>query len=317
MKEKMINKIHIEGYLYQHKLEKKVSGPKSRNPGVEFITGTIEIATDNSLINIVPVHFTYVTAKTKSDRPNKTYTVLSNIIDGVYGSMMEHGIDNAVKLKMDSAIGLNDFYSYRENPPALVSSKRNEGSFNLDVVTGDFVEEKERARFEVDMIITNTTFIDADEERNLPEKLILKGAIFDFRKTLLPVDFSVVNKQAIDYFESLNASPTEPVFTKVRGNQVAETIVRTITEESAFGEPSVREVKSVRKDYIVNWATNEPYIWDDASTITAKELREAMAARETYLSTVKARSDEYQNAKTGGAKASAGAFVAEDAGFKF
>ena len=47
MKEKMINKIHIEGYLYQHKLEKKVSGPKSRNPGVEFITGTIEIATDN------------------------------------------------------------------------------------------------------------------------------------------------------------------------------------------------------------------------------------------------------------------------------
>ena len=160
-------------------------------------------------------------------------------------------------------------------------------------------------------------FIDADEERNLPEKLILKGAIFDFRKALLPVDFSVVNKQAIDYFESLNASPTEPVFTKVRGNQVAETIVRTITEESAFGEPSVREVKSVRKDYIVNWATNEPYIWDDASTITAKELREAMAARETYLSTVKARSDEYQNAKTGGAKASAGAFVAEDAGFKF
>ena len=42
-----------------------------------------------------------------------------------------------------------------------------------------------------------------------------------------------------------------------------------------------------------------------------------MAVRETYLSTVKARSDEYQNAKTGGAKASAGAFVAEDAGFKF
>ena len=315
MKEKMINKIHIEGYLYQHKLEKKVSGPKSRNPGVEFITGTIEIATDNSLVNIIPVHFTYVTAKTKSDRPNKTYTVLSNIIDGVYGSMMEHGFDNAIKLKMDSAIGLNDFYSYRENPPVLVSSKRNEGSFNLDVVTGDFVEEKERSRFEVDMIITNTTYIDADEERNLPAKLVLKGAIFDFRKALLPVEFSVVNKQAIDYFESLEASPTEPVFTKIRGNQVAETIVRTITEESAFGEPSVREVKSVRKDYIVNWATNEPYIWDDPSTITAKELREAMAARETYLSTVKARSDEYQNAKTG--NKAAGAFVPEDAGFKF
>ena len=40
-----------------------------------------------------------------------------------------------------------------------------------------------------------------------------------------------------------------------------------------------------------------------------------MAARETYLSTVKARSDEYQNAKTG--NKAAGAFVPEDAGFKF
>lgn len=313
MKEKMINNIHIEGYLYQHKLEKKVSGPNSQNPGVEFITGTIEIATDDALVNIVPVHFTYVTSTTKAGRPNKTFSVLSNILNGTYGSMMGNGIENAVKLKMDSAIGLNDFYSYRENPPVLVSSKRNEGSFNLDVVTGEFVPENERARFEVDMIITNTTYVDADEERNLPAKLVLKGAIFDFRKALLPIDFSVTNKKAIDYFESLYASPAEPVFTKVRGNQVAETIVRTITEESAFGDPSVREVKSVRKDYVVNWAIAEPYVWDDPSTITAKELREAMAARETYLATVKARSDEYQKAKGG----TAAAFVPEDAGFKF
>lgn len=314
MKEKFENKIHVEGYLYQHKLEKKVTGPNSQTPNVEFITGTIEIATDEALVNIIPVHFTYVTATTKAGRPNKTFTILSNIINGTYGSMMANGVENAVKLKMDSAIGLNDFYSYRENPPALVSSKRNEGSFNLDVVVGDFAEEDKRSQFTVDMIITNTTYVDADEERNLPEKLIIKGAIFDFRKSLLPVDFTVIDKGAIGYFEGLNASPTEPVFTKIRGNQVAETIVRKITEESAFGEPHVREVKSVRKDYIVNWAPPETYVWDDPSTITAKELREAMAARETYLATVKQRSDEYQKNKGGAAPA---AFVPEEKGFKF
>ena len=314
MKDKLKNNIHIEGYLYQHKLERKVSGSDSQNPGTTFITGTIEVATDDELVNIIPVHFTYVTATTKAGRPNKTFNILSNIIDGVYGSMMANGIENAVKLKMDSAIGLNDFYSYREDPPVLISTKRNEGSFNLDVAA-EFAPEKERSFFNVDMIITNTTYVDGDEEKNLPAKLILKGAIFDFRKSILPVEFSVVNPKAIDYFESLGVSPTEPVFTELRGNQVAETIVKTIVEESAFGEPSVREVKNIRKDYVVNWAKTEPYVWDDPSTITAKELREAMAARETYLATVKARSDEFQKNKNG--KPAASAFVATDAGFKF
>lgn len=317
MKEKLKNNIHVEGYLYQHKLEKKVCGPDSQTPGVEYITGTIEIATDDNLVNIIPVHFTFVTATTKAGKVNRTFGVLSNIINGVYGSMMANGIENAVKLKMDSAIGVNDFYSYRENPPTLVSTKRNEGSFNLDVVTDTLAAEEERSKFRVDMVITNTTYVEADEERKLPAKLVLKGAIFDFRKALLPVEFSVVNEKAIDYFEGLGASPTEPVFTEIGGNQIAETIVKTITEESAFGEPSVREVKNVRKDYVVNWARPETYIWDDPSTITAKELREAMAARETYLATVKARSDEYQNKKAGKTTASAFTVAPADAGFKF
>ena len=60
----MINKSHIEGLLYEHALELKTSGPNSKTPGTEFISGTISIATDNAGINIVPIHFTYVTAKT-------------------------------------------------------------------------------------------------------------------------------------------------------------------------------------------------------------------------------------------------------------
>ena len=58
MKAKMINQTHIEGALYQHDLALKVTGENSKNPGTEFISGNIEIATDNAGINIVPVHFT-------------------------------------------------------------------------------------------------------------------------------------------------------------------------------------------------------------------------------------------------------------------
>ena len=63
---KFINQTHIAGALYQHDLTLKVSGENSKAPGTEFITGNIEIATDDDGINIVPVHFTYVTATTST-----------------------------------------------------------------------------------------------------------------------------------------------------------------------------------------------------------------------------------------------------------
>ena len=147
------------------------------------------------------------------------------------------------------------------------------------------------------MLITNVRIIDADEEKNLPAKASIKGAIFDFRKTLLPVEFSAINPNAMSYFEGLGASSKEPVFTRVKGHQVSETVVRKIEEESAFGEPSVREVTSNRKDWVITWAQGEPYDWDDESTITANELKEAIAARETYLATVKQRYLEYKASK--------------------
>ena len=53
MKKKLINECHIEGYLYEHALENKVSGDTSKNPGTPFISGTVSIATDNEMTNIV------------------------------------------------------------------------------------------------------------------------------------------------------------------------------------------------------------------------------------------------------------------------
>ena len=53
MAKKLANSTHIEGYLYEHKLEKRVTGPNSKNPGTEYISGTISIATDDDMLNIV------------------------------------------------------------------------------------------------------------------------------------------------------------------------------------------------------------------------------------------------------------------------
>jgi hypothetical protein len=306
---KCINQTHIEGLLYEHKLELKESGPKSKNPGTKFISGTVDIATDDAGINIVPVHFTYVTEKTAKGSTNATFTTLMNIIDKKFGTVMANGKDNAVKLRIDSALALNEFYTDRNGTEELVSAKRNEGGF---VHVADALAEDENTRntFTCDILITNVTIKEADAEKNLPEKAVIKGAIFDFRNSLMPVEFSAVNPKAIAYFESLDASSKNPTFTKVWGRQVSETVVRTITEESAFGEDSVREVKSSRKDFVITGASKDPYAWDSEETITANELAEAIAARETYLATIKQRQDEY--------KASQGAAATpSNSGFNF
>ena len=293
MKKTMINQTHVEGYLYEHDLKLKVSGDNSKNPGTPFITGSISIATDNECTNIVSVHFTYVTATTAKGSANATFGTLKNIVDGVIGTVMSKGKDNAAKIRVDSAIGLNEFYSNRNGTEELVSVKRNEGGF---VHLADALVEDEKARntFKVDMVITGVTHVEADEERNLPEKAIVKGCVFDFRKAILPVEFTALNPNAISYFLGLEATNKNPVCTNLWGRQVSETIVRRTVEESAFGEDSVRETKSTRRDFVITGAAKEPYVWDDEEFITANELSEAMAARETYLATIKQRQDEYR-----------------------
>ena len=297
MKKTMINQTHIEGVLYEHNLEAKVSGDTSKNPGTPFIAGTISIATDDAMTNIVPIHFSYVTATFGSGKPNDTYTTLSNIVNGTFGTYMKDGADKAVKLRVDSALGLNEFYTDRNGKEELVSVKRNEGGFvhKVDALDED---EKVRNTFKADMVITCVTHMDGDDEKGLPEKCVVKGAIFDFRKSLMPVEFSATNPNAMRYFEGLEASQKNPVFTCVWGRQVSETVVKQIRTESAFGEDEVREVKNTRRDFVITGASKEPYLWDDESSITAVELNEAIQKREVDLAAMKKRQDEYRASKS-------------------
>lgn len=293
---KMINTTHIEGLLYEHKLEKKVSGENSKNPGTEFISGTVTIATDDARMNTVQVHFTYVTAITSKGGANNTYNVLNRIIEGA-PCVTKDGADNAIKLRVDSAIGLNEFFSDRNGESELVSAKRNEGGF-IHIVTDELAEEeKERSTFTADMLITGTRDVEENPERNLPAKLILRGYIFDFRNAIMPVEFSVLNPNGMKYFANLEVSERKPVFTKVWGTQISQTTYREVTEESAFGDKKVRRVPSSVKDFVVTGTAREPYLWDDEDGILATEFNEAMANREVYLATIKKRQEDYQNSK--------------------
>jgi len=293
----VINSTHIEGLVYEHSLELRVSGENSKNPGTEFIMGNLNIATDDACVNIVPVHFTYVTATTSKGSANATFGILKNIIDGTIGTVMANGKDKAGKVRIDSAIGLNEFYSDRNGTTELVSTKRNEGGFvhTVDALAPD---EKTRNTFTADMLITSVSHVEGNPDKGTKDKVNVRGCIFDFRKAVLPVEFSVTNERGMEYFEGLEASSKSPVFTKIWGRQISQTITNTQVEESAWGEANVRETTSTRRDWVITGTAPEPYEWDSEDTITAKEVTEAMANREVYLAGVKQRQDEYKASKT-------------------
>ena len=293
---KTINATHIEGILYEHNLELRVTGKDSKNPGTEYISGSISVATDDAMTNIVTVYFNYVVATFNSGKTNDTYVLLKNIIDNVFGTYMKDGQEKAIKVRIDSSIGLNEFYTERDGKTELVSVKRNDGGFvhRVDIIDSD---EKNRNTFKVDILITGVKEVEGDVDKGTQDKVIVKGAIFDYFKNLLPVEFTAINKGAMDYFLGLDASQKNPVFTCIWGRQVAETIVKKITTESAFGEDQVREVKNTRRDFVITGAAKEPYMWDDESTITATELMEAIQKREVDLAAMKKRQDEYKAKK--------------------
>jgi hypothetical protein len=289
----MINSEHIEGRIYQHDLAvKTVQNQASANFGKEFIAGTLDIATDEEGLNVIQVHFTYVTETTKAGGKNSTFAALKKIIDEGKAWITD-GKDAATKVKIDTALALNDFYAQDDS---LVSVKTNEGGF-VTIVT-DICPENERNTFTTDMIITNIARVEADEEKNIPEAYIsVRGAIFNFRNAVLPVEFVVRNTAGMKYFEDLGVTPAEPVFTKVWGRINSTTTTVERTEESAFGEAAVKTYERKTKEWTITGTAKIPYEYGDASVLTADDITKAMQDREVYLADIKKRADEYRAQK--------------------
>lgn len=295
MKKKFVNSEVICGYVYQHELtEKTVQDPNSENFGKPFINGNLMIATDEQGLNVVKVHYTFVKELTKNGSANKTYNVLKEIMNGA--TWIKDGKDAAIKVKAEPAISLNDFYNDKGE---LVSTKRNEGGF-ISIVSALDPNESKRTSFTADMVITGIKRVEADEEKGTPEYAEIRGAIFDFRQAVLPMTFNIKNPQGIDFFENLEPSSSNPIFTKVWGKLVSETIKQEVKQETAFGEALVKTIEKSNKEYLVTGTDPEPASFNDESTITAEELTKAMQDREVYLAEVKRKNEEYKTQKNGG-----------------
>ena len=146
------NTEQIAGRIYSHDLSiRKVENKNSENYGKEFINGTLDVATDDAGMNVIQVHYSYVTPTTKQGKGNVSYNALKQIIDSGK-TIMNDGLDQATCVRLTPSIALNDFYP--QGGDELVTTPRHEGGF-VTILRGpaELPPEAERNKFECDALI--------------------------------------------------------------------------------------------------------------------------------------------------------------------
>ena len=290
---KFINTEKIEGYVYStgssfNQLSERVSGDNSKNPGTTYIAGDLDIAVDEAGLNVVTVHYRYVAPTTKSGSANSTYTTLKKIIDNPDKTWINSGKENAFKVQCTGvAIAVNDFIA---NDGSKVAALRNENGFCTFVT--EFSPEAERNTFTTDMLINKVTHIDANPEKNIKDDYtIVSGCVFGYGSipTIIPVSFTVRNENGMKYFEDLDASSSNVVFTKVWGRINCMTIKTERTEESAFGEAAVQTYERKSREYLITGTAKVPYDFGDDEVLTAEDVMKMMQEREVVLAEVEKR----------------------------
>lgn len=289
---KNLNTFRIEGYVYDSsKLTIKETGSKSKNPGTTFISGELNIAVDEEGLNVIPVHFIYVTPTyARSGKQNKTFTVLEQIVENPDATWLVSGKENAMKVRIDGSLGLNDFVAA---DGTMISAKRCEGSF-VNLVTS-LPEEDGRNTFQADIVITKVNRVEANPEKYIDKDFVtVAGAIFNFRNELLPIEFIVKSDGGMKYFEGLDASGANPVYTKIWGSIKNEVIQIEKTEESAFGEPSVVTYDRTNRQWLITGTAKFPYNFGEEEVMTIDDLKKAAQDREVYLANIKKNNEEYK-----------------------
>ena len=97
------------------------------------------------------------------------------------------------------------------------------------------------------------------------------------------------------YFEDLDASSSNPIFTKVWGKINCMTIRVERTEESAFGEAAVQTYERKSREYLIAGTAKVPYDFGDEEVLTIEDVKRMSQDRQVLLAEVEKRFNDKQN----------------------
>lgn len=292
MRESFLNKTTVSGYIFNlegnsdwDKLQHRVTGENSKNPGQEYISGVISIATDDEALNVVQVHFSFVTPEWgKSGKKNQNYDFLLNLIEcqenGTLKTFEKCGVD-AEKITVKGALSLNEFVDKEDN---FVAVKQIRGTFIGKMSPRDTMG----ATFELEALISNATIREVEDGEDY---MNVNGYAFNFRNELLPIGLTVRIPAGISFFENAEISSKKPFLGKITGAIVSNiiTVTKDESEVDGFGEakPTTRSIRAW--DVLTARATME---FDDEEYLTRAELKQLLADRADHEAEIKKQAEE-------------------------
>ena len=300
MKKDFVNIEFIEGYLFNtgdgfNALQERITGEQSKNPGTKYISGDINIAVDEEGLNVITVHYNYVTEITKNGKQSSTYKTLKTLIDNPDKTWIKCGKENCYKVRCSKvSLAVNDFIA---NDGTKIASLRNENGF-ISIVNELTKDMDKRHKFEVDMLITRVTHVEANPDKNIDNDFVsISGCIFGYGPVLIPANFTIKDKDGMNWFENLEISPSNRLFTKVWGRINSLTKTVTKTEESAFGAPAIKEYSRSIKEYEVTGTSLVPYDYPDETTITEEDINKMNQDRQIKLAEIESRFNKRKQEK--------------------
>ena len=286
------NKEILEGRLWDFDLTKKtVQNKNSKNFGKEFWSGTINIATDEAGLNVIPVHYAYVVPTFGNGKTDSRYAAIEKIV-AEEKTWQKVGKDGAEKIRLTPSADVNVFYPEGSKEP--VKQQRNEGGF-ITFVKELAPEGSQRNKFTLDILINEVKIVEPKEDSDEQPYAKIHGLIFNYNNDVAPFDLVAHKERAISYFEGLGASQKEPVFTQVWGPISCTTVKIQKTIESAFGDPVVETVDRTRREWVVEGARITPYDFGDEKVLTKEEVQTKIQAMNVRHAEVKAAAEEYYN----------------------
>lgn len=276
---KMINRINIEGILYEENLKMSEK---------QYVNGKLSILTSEPKGEITNVCEMKVIAGhkygNKSDaKVNPNFAIFKSLMESENSNSYLTVGEEAIGVQISGSIGTNYFTPQgveikREN---VISPMVNNASF-ITIIDKSLIKEP-KAEFETDIVITHIIPEMTKETEDNPSietgNYLVKGYIFDYKNHAIEVTYIAKASEdgsmsAADYFSSLEGEL--PIFTKVWGNINCFITKESKVEPSAFGKPKEVSFTSTKKEYEITGALSSPY--EDG--LTEEEFKSALQSRE-------------------------------------
>lgn len=300
MREKFLNKTTVSGYIFNlegstdwDKLQHRVTGENSKNPGQDYISGVISIATDDEALNVVQVHFSFVTPEWgKTGKKNPNYDFLLDLIErqenGTLKTFEKYKTD-AEKITVTGDLSLNEFVDKEDN---FVSVKQLRGTFIGNMSARDTMG----AFFDLEALVSNVALREVEDG---DDYMNISGYAFNFRNELLPIQLTVRVPGGIQFFENADISNKNPFLGKLSG-QVVSNIITVAKDESdldGFGEakPTTRSIRAW--DVVSARKTME---FGEEDDLTLEEMKKLVADRAEHEAEVRKQIEERKAARGDG-----------------